>query len=102
MLLGEPTPAPFWLAAALMAAGVWRHLAERHAHRLAREAMTHRHEHVHDEHHKRTHDFAWGGRKPHRHPHEHLPITHSRRHFSDIHHRRELLLVNKITFVLYR
>ncbi len=89
VLLGEPTPAPFWLAASLMAAGVWLHLSERHAHLHTHETLMHIHDHFHDEHHQHEHDFAWDGREPHSHSHEHLPITHSHRHFPDIHHRHK-------------
>lgn len=87
LLLGEPTPAPFWLAAGLMSAGVWLHLTERHAHAHTHEPLEHTHPHVHDAHHQHEHDFDWDGSEPHSHPHRHAVITHKHPHFPDIHHR---------------
>ncbi len=87
LLLGEPTPAPFWLAAGLMGAGVWLHLTERHAHAHTHEPLEHTHPHVHDAHHPHEHDFDWDGSEPHSHPHRHAVITHKHPHFPDIHHR---------------
>lgn len=87
LLLGEPTPAPFWLAASLMSVGVWLHLTERHAHEHTHETLEHTHQHVHDSHHQHEHDFAWDGKEPHSHPHWHMAITHKHPHFPDIHHR---------------
>lgn len=87
LFFGESTTVPFWIAAALMAAGLWLHLTERHAHRHTHEAMAHDHAHMHDEHHQHRHDFDWDGKEPHTHPHRHTPITHSHPHYPDIHHR---------------
>ena len=89
VVFGEPVTATFWLAAALMAVGVWIHLTEHHAHEHQHEPMTHAHPHVHDEHHQHSHDFAWDGVEPHVHPHDHAPLRHSHAHFPDIHHRHE-------------
>jgi drug/metabolite transporter (DMT)-like permease len=86
-LLHESAGAWFWLAGALMAAGIWLHLTERHAHQHSHEAMEHAHAHSHDEHHRHEHDFPWDGREPHTHMHRHEPITHAHPHFPDIHHR---------------
>jgi len=86
-LLGEPTSTVFWLAAALMGAGVWLHLSERHAHVHAHEALRHTHPHMHDAHHQHAHDFEWDGHEPHSHAHVHPPMHHSHPHFPDIHHR---------------
>ncbi len=77
----------FWIAAALMATGVWLHLSERHVHRHTHEAMDHTHAHVHDAHHRHTHDFPWDGTEPHVHPHHHPPLTHTHAHYPDMHHR---------------
>ena len=85
--LHESVGATFWVAAVLMAAGLWLHIAERHAHVHGHEALTHTHRHVHDEHHRHTHDFPWGGREPHVHRHVHEPLVHSHPHYPDIHHR---------------
>jgi drug/metabolite transporter (DMT)-like permease len=77
----------FWPAAALMAAGVYLHLSERHVHLHSHAAIRHAHLHVHDEHHRHEHDFAWDGREPHAHDHRHEALTHSHAHYPDIHHR---------------
>src|SRR5271165_5954888 len=50
--LGEPLTARLGLAGALMAAGLWLHLAERHEHEHEHEALAHDHLHTHDEHHQ--------------------------------------------------
>ena len=85
--LGEHAAPLFWLAAALMATGVWLHLTERHEHTHTHETMTHTHRHVHDVHHQHTHDFPWDGRELHSHEHALAPITHCHPHYPDIHHR---------------
>ena len=77
----------FWIAAALMALGIWLHIRERHEHPHTHEVLDHNHRHRHDEHHQHTHDFDWDGDEPHTHPHQHAPITHTHAHFPDIHHR---------------
>ncbi|KVD70722.1 hypothetical protein WJ79_15990 [Burkholderia ubonensis] len=77
----------FWIAAALMALGIWLHVRERHDHEHTHERLEHTHRHRHDAHHQHTHDFPYDGDEPHAHPHVHLPITHSHAHFPDIHHR---------------
>ena len=81
---------PFALGAALMAAGLWLHLTERHEHAHAHEAMEHAHAHVHDEHHQHAHapgDPAVTDPAPHSHPHRHEPLVHTHAHYPDIHHR---------------
>ncbi|MDP2787526.1 MAG: EamA family transporter [Pseudomonadota bacterium] len=87
LLLGEPTPTPFWLAACLMGVGVWLHLTEHHEHAHRHEPQAHTHPHVHDLHHQHEHDFDWDGREPHSHSHSHETLTHEHPHFPDIHHR---------------
>ena len=87
LLLGEQPGMTFWIAAALMAAGIWLHIIERHEHMHHHERMRHSHLHRHDEHHQHVHDFPWDGKEPHTHLHEHEPLTHSHPHFPDIHHR---------------
>jgi drug/metabolite transporter (DMT)-like permease len=77
----------FWLAAALMALGIWLHIRERHEHPHTHEVLDHNHRHRHDEHHQHAHDFEWDSEEPHTHPHQHTPITHAHAHFPDIHHR---------------
>ncbi len=83
----EPTSPAFWAASALMAAGVWLHLTEHHAHEHTHEPLTHAHEHVHDAHHQHVHPDGWDGVEPHAHEHSHEPMTHSHEHYPDIHHR---------------
>jgi drug/metabolite transporter (DMT)-like permease len=80
-------PLTFWLAALLMALGIWLHVRERHVHQHTHERLEHAHRHRHDEHHQHPHDFDYTGDEPHTHPHVHLPITHSHAHFPDVHHR---------------
>jgi drug/metabolite transporter (DMT)-like permease len=86
-LLGESTSPAFWIAAGLMAFGVWLHLTEHHEHEHVHEPLTHAHGHSHDEHHQHPHDFEWDGSEPHDHLHRHAAITHKHPHFPDIHHR---------------
>lgn len=81
----QPNPL-FWIAAALMAVGIWLHLTEQHAHEHHHGETEHQHSHVHDEHHQHTHSFEWSGERPHVHPHRHAPLTHSHAHFPDLHH----------------
>lgn len=86
-LFGEHPQAAFWIAAALMALGVWLHVSERHLHEHVHEALEHAHRHRHDEHYTHSHDFPWDGVEPrsHRHAHEHR--VHSHPHYPDLHHR---------------
>ncbi|MEJ8840665.1 EamA family transporter [Ramlibacter sp. AN1133] len=77
-------------AAALMAAGVWLHLTERHEHRHAHVPMDHVHEHVHgagDEHHEHAHVPPVPPGTRHSHLHHHEPLVHSHPHYPDAHHR---------------
>jgi drug/metabolite transporter (DMT)-like permease len=85
--LAERSGPAFWAAAALMAIGVWLHLAERHEHEHVHEPMTHSHEHVHDAHHHHTHEAGWDGGEPHTHAHEHGRLRHRHPHYPDLHHR---------------
>lgn len=87
VLLGESTSPAFWIAAALMAWGVWLHLTEHHEHEHVHEPMEHSHRHTHDEHHQHEHDFPWAGDEPHEHWHRHEALVHKHPHFPDIHHR---------------
>jgi drug/metabolite transporter (DMT)-like permease len=86
-VLPESASTAFWVAAGLMAAGVWLHVSERHEHTHVHEQLKHSHEHVHDEHHRHAHAFAWDGREPHSHEHEHGGLRHSHPHYPDLHHR---------------
>lgn len=89
IFLSEQPSLFFWLAFALMSAGIVLHLTEKHEHLHEHEALIHTHAHVHDEHHQHVHDFAWDGSEPHSHEHTHAPLLHSHPHYPDIHHRHE-------------
>jgi drug/metabolite transporter (DMT)-like permease len=82
-----PTPL-FILSGALMAAGAFLLLSERHAHRHDHPALVHDHRHRHDDgHHDHVH--APGEIPPsgwHSHPHRHTPRTHAHPHAPDLHH----------------
>jgi drug/metabolite transporter (DMT)-like permease len=88
-LLGETLSWPLLAAGALMAAGVWLHLTERHEHEHEHAPLSHTHPHRHDEHHRHLHDFAWDGSEPHTHLHRHRRLRHSHPHYPDLHHRHE-------------
>jgi drug/metabolite transporter (DMT)-like permease len=89
LLLGDrPTPA-FFVAAGLMAVGVWLHLTERHDHEHNHAALSHDHAHVHDDHHRHAHGPDDPPGEPHSHPHVHEPVRHSHPHYPDLHHRHE-------------
>jgi drug/metabolite transporter (DMT)-like permease len=87
LAFGAPWPGPSFLAAAaLMLAGVWLHLSERHAHVHTHEAVEHEHLHTHDDqHHGHAHAEAPDG--PHSHVHRHDALTHAHEHGEDLHHR---------------
>ncbi|KTC89166.1 DMT family transporter [Fluoribacter dumoffii] len=85
----ETTSALFWIAAILMAIGVWLHLTEHHEHEHTHELLTHNHNHIHDAHHQHMHDSPWDGKEPHTHHHHHEIMKHSHPHYPDIHHRHK-------------
>jgi drug/metabolite transporter (DMT)-like permease len=86
LLYGQPITMAFYLAAALMAVGVWLHVTEHHEHEHSHEALSHTHAHRHDSHHQHEHGQAWDRIEPHTHEHHHPPLRHSHAHFPDIHH----------------
>ncbi|MFZ5541276.1 MAG: DMT family transporter [Pseudomonadota bacterium] len=89
-LLGESLAPLAWLAAALMGAGLWLHLTERHEHEHVHEPLTHTHAHRHDMHHAHAHDSAAPAIDPltgeHVHEHAHERLVHSHPHYPDLHH----------------
>ena len=87
--LHEPVSNAFWIAAALMAAGVALHVTEHHAHDHTHEPMVHSHPHSHDEHHEHKHEFPWNEQEPHTHLHAHARLHHHHPHYPDVHHRHE-------------
>lgn len=90
LAFGEPASWGLAAAGALMGAGVWLHLAERHSHWHEHEPMEHEHEHEHgDLHHGHVHgkddpDLADGR---HSHWHRHEAMGHEHEHYPDEHHR---------------
>jgi drug/metabolite transporter (DMT)-like permease len=87
LLLGEMVTVTLFLAAALMAAGVWLHVSERHVHRHTHEPLEHAHEHEHDEHHRHRHEPPLLPGTRHSHAHRHEGLTHHHAHYPDAHHR---------------
>lgn len=88
LVLWPDVPGPlFWVAAALMALGIWLHIRERHEHEHMHEPLEHSHKHRHDAHHQHEHAFGWSGTEPHAHLHRHEVLTHKHPHYPDIHHR---------------
>src|SRR5215469_14328102 len=88
-LLSEPITWPLIAAAALMAAGVYLHLAEKHEHEHVHEPLFHEHRHVHDTHHWHAHAPPDPDGEPHSHPHQHGLLVHKHPHYPDLHHRHE-------------
>jgi drug/metabolite transporter (DMT)-like permease len=76
-------------AGALMAVGLWLHLAERHDHEHAHDSMEHEHRHTHDEHHQHPHRPTDLPGEPHSHWHRHRPLVHRHPHYPDLHHRHD-------------
>jgi drug/metabolite transporter (DMT)-like permease len=86
---GQPLTATFYLAALLIAFGVWLHVTEHHDHEHLHASLMHTHSHRHDAHHQHQHDGQWSGTEPHTHEHQHVPVRHSHAHFPDIHHQHQ-------------
>jgi drug/metabolite transporter (DMT)-like permease len=87
ILYGEPATGSLYLAAGLMAAGIWLQLTERHEHAHLHETLIHTHSHQHDMHHQHSHHEAGDTTQPHTHEHSHPPMRHTHAHFPDIHHQ---------------
>jgi len=86
LALGEPLTVGLMIAGALMGAGVWLHLTERHEHPHRHEALEHSHEHEHDEHHRHEHEPGLTPALRHAHGHRHEAMTHTHAHYPDMHH----------------
>ncbi|MGV8952238.1 MAG: DMT family transporter [Cypionkella sp.] len=86
-LFREAPTVQLLLAGALMALGLWLHLAERHDHEHSHDVLEHDHVHSHDEHHQHVHDGPVS--EPHAHWHRHEPMRHKHPHFPDLHHRHK-------------
>jgi drug/metabolite transporter (DMT)-like permease len=89
VILDEALSTWVFVAAGLMAVGVWLHLTEHHDHEHEHEPMEHEHRHVHDEHHQHEHAPTDPPGEPHSHPHRHERFRHSHPHYPDLHHRHE-------------
>ncbi|MBS0247712.1 MAG: DMT family transporter [Proteobacteria bacterium] len=87
--LHEPVTGQLVAAGALMAAGVYLHLTERHEHEHVHEPMTHSHPHVHDEHHRHEHGPHDPPGEPHTHVHRHARLRHHHPHVPDMHHTHQ-------------
>lgn len=87
LALGDRSGGALMAAAGLlMAAGVFLHLFERHAHEHAHEWLEHEHAHSHDDgHHDHVHDPMPAGSHSHWHVHE--PVRHAHPHSPDLHHQ---------------
>ena len=85
VVLRETASAQIYIAAALMGAGLWLHLAERHDHEHMHDVLEHEHAHVHDAHHQHTHEGPVS--EPHSHWHRHEPLMHKHVHYPELHHR---------------
>ena len=86
-MFGEALSAQLIAAAALMAIGLYLHLAERHEHEHVHDALEHEHRHTHDEHHQHEHETGDPVGEPHSHRHVHRPLVHRHPHYPDLHHR---------------
>jgi hypothetical protein len=91
-ILFTDLPGPtFFLAAPIMALGVWLLLTEHHAHPHLHPAEIHEHRHRHDDlHHDHIHPPNTPPLLPsgdHSHLHSHEEVTHDHPHRPDIHHR---------------
>ncbi len=84
--MGEPITVELLIAGALMAAGVWLHLTERHDHVHDHEVFEHEHHHEHDAHHQHADAEPLSAGTSHSHVHRHEPMTHSHPHSPDAHH----------------
>ncbi len=87
LFLTEPITPALLVAGALMGAGTWLHLSERHEHEHSHEPQAHDHSHVHDEHHRHEHEAGTDSAEPHAHRHVHDILVHEHPHYPEIHHR---------------
>jgi len=87
LILGESITWLMLMAAALMIAGVWMMLTERHGHMHRHDVRMHTHVHEPDLHHQHLHPE--GLKEPHSHGHVHEEMVHSHVHWPDQHHRHD-------------
>jgi drug/metabolite transporter (DMT)-like permease len=86
-MLADPVTLSLIAAAALMGAGVYLHVAERHEHQHQHAAIEHEHRHRHDDHHQHVHEAGDLAGEPHAHRHRHAAMMHKHPHYPDLHHR---------------
>lgn len=85
VILGEKITRAEGLAMAMMGAGVYLLVTERHTHHHLHMVMGHDHRHRHDDgHHGHPHDEPI---EEHAHRHSHVAVAHAHGHVSDAHHR---------------
>lgn len=87
VVLDEQLGGLFWVAAALMAVGVWLHLSEHHEHLHVHAEADHTHDHEHDVHHQHPHPSGIPSEQTHSHAHQHRRLRHAHPHYPDTHHR---------------
>lgn len=87
VIFNEPLTMSLIAAGALMAIGLYLHLAERHEHAHTHDAIEHEHRHVHDLHHHHAHAGGDPTGEPHTHVHAHARLVHRHPHYPDLHHR---------------
>lgn len=75
-------------ALALMVAGVWLIVGERHVHTHEHQAINHQHEHKHDDQHH-LHEHPQTTQGAHIHEHYHPELVHAHVHWPDSYHRHE-------------
>lgn len=85
VILKDPLTVSFAAAFAVMLAGVWLAISEKHRHAHLHEALEHEHRHRHsDEHHGHHHDGSI--EQEHSHRHTHAEMKHNHAHTPDLHH----------------
>ncbi|MDI6719712.1 MAG: EamA family transporter [Methanomicrobiales archaeon] len=91
LIFAEIPDLRFFLAAPVMACGVYLLVAERHSHEHRHEPLIHEHRHCHDDlHHNHEHSAETPPPGPdgeHSHLHRHPERVHDHPHRPDIHHR---------------
>jgi drug/metabolite transporter (DMT)-like permease len=87
IILREPISATFLIALAIMIAGTYFAVSEKHIHEHTHKSVIHEHKHKHDDaHHDHTHNTNV---TEHSHEHTHRKTTHTHEHLPDLHHRHK-------------
>lgn len=86
--LGESWQLGDYIAAGIMAFGVWILMKEHHRHMHGHTEMDHDHVHTHsDSHHAHYHEEEVTDARAH--AHRHISLHHDHPHVADLHHRQE-------------